>query len=80
MGLAMENEQGVTFEGAVTRLEEIVRLLDAGELPLDESLKLFEEGIGLARECSKQLTDAQGKLESLVKQSDGSFGTEAFSL
>ena len=73
-------EQGVTFEKAVARLEEIVRLLDAGELPLDESLKLFEEGIGLAQMCSKQLGDAQGKLEALVKQSDGSFGAEPFTV
>ncbi len=76
----MGMEQQVTFEGAVTRLEEIVKLLDAGELSLDESLKLFEEGIALARQCSKQLGDAQGKLEALVKQTDGSFSTEDFSL
>ena len=72
----MGSEQGVTFEQAVDRLEEIVRLLDAGELSLDESLRLFEEGIKLARECSKKLSDVQGKLETLVKQSDGSHNTE----
>jgi exodeoxyribonuclease VII small subunit len=68
----MESEADVTFEQAMARLEEIVERLDAGDLTLDESLRLFEEGIGLARLCSKQLTDAQGKLEMLVKTADGS--------
>ena len=76
----MGSEQGVTFEQAVDRLEEIVRLLDAGELSLDESLRLFEEGIKLARECSKKLSDVQGKLETLVKQSDGAHNTEELRL
>jgi exodeoxyribonuclease VII small subunit len=76
----MESGQEVTFEKAVDRLEEIVRLLDAGELSLDDSLRLFEEGIKLARECSGKLSDAQGKLETLVKQSGGSHNTEALRL
>lgn len=68
----MELPNEMTFEQAIARLEEIVELLDGGELPLNESLKLFEEGVGLARECTKQLTEAQGKLETLVKKQDGS--------
>jgi exodeoxyribonuclease VII small subunit len=76
----MASEQGVTFEKAVDRLEEIVRLLDAGELSLDDSLRLFEEGIKLSRECSGKLSDAQGKLETLVKQSDGSHTAEELRL
>ena len=46
-----------TFEEQLTRLEEIVKLLDEGDLPLEKSLKLFEEGVSLARKCSVNLTD-----------------------
>lgn len=65
-----------TFEESVARLEEIVRALDNGDLALDEALKLFEEGVRLAGDCSKQLTDAQGKLEQLTKKADGKMEAE----
>ena len=52
-----------TFEESVARLEEIVKALDTGDLALDEALGLFEEGVKLAGDCSKQLSDAQGKLD-----------------
>lgn len=64
-----------TFEQAVARLEKIVKALDSGDLALDEALRLFEEGVKLAGTCSKQLTEAQGRLEVLTKKPDGS--TEA---
>lgn len=73
----MEEQKEITFEDAVARLEEVVEKLESGELPLNESLLLFEEGIKLARECSRQLTEAQGRLETLVKKPDGSTDTEA---
>lgn len=76
----MELPNDMTFEQAIARLEEIVELLDAGDLPLNDSLKLFEEGVGLARECTKQLTEAQGKLESLVKKQDGTACAEELDL
>lgn len=60
-----------TFEQSVGRLEEIVKALDNGDIALDDALKLFEEGVRLAGDCSRQLTDAQGKLEMLTKKSDG---------
>ncbi len=72
----MEEQKEITFEEAVARLEEIVEKLESGELPLNESLALFEEGIKLTRECSRQLTEAQGQLETLVKKPDGSTDTE----
>ena len=59
-----------TFEDALTRLEEVAEQLDAGKLPLDERLALYEEGMKLVRECNRQLTEVQGKLEVLIK--DGS--------
>jgi len=72
----LTEETGIAFEAAISRLEEIAEKLESGEMPLGESLALFEEGIKLARECSKQLTDAQGRIEALVKRADGELCTE----
>lgn len=66
----------ITFEQAISRLEEIVQALDGGQLPLNESLLLYEEGVKLARLCAAQLTEAKGRLETLVKKPDGSLGLE----
>ena len=60
-----------TFEKSLTELEEIVNKLEAGELPLDESLELFEKGIKLSRECRSRLTDAERRIEILMKDADG---------
>lgn len=65
------------FEGALKRLEEIVEKLEEGELALDESLKLFEEGIEISRFCTKKLSEAEKKVEKLVKVGEG-FKTEKF--
>lgn len=56
----------LTFEEALARLEVIVRELEKGENALDESVKLFEEGIKLSGICSKYLKDAQQKVEILI--------------
>ncbi len=69
-----------TFEEQLTRLEEIVKLLDEGDLPLEKSLKLFEEGVSLARKCSVNLTDARGKLESMMVTNDNSIETKEFEI
>ncbi len=55
-----------TFEEAMARLEEIVARLEAGDLPLEETMALFEEGVGLARFCQGALSAAEGRLEILV--------------
>jgi exodeoxyribonuclease VII small subunit len=55
-----------SFETALQRLEEIVQRLEGGEVSLDESLSLFEEGIRLTRYCSDKLDAAEGKLEILL--------------
>jgi exodeoxyribonuclease VII small subunit len=65
------------FEESLQRLEVIVREMERGELPLEQSLKLFEEGVALAGACRKELEDAEGKVEILLKQ-DGSLRAEAF--
>ena len=54
------------FEKKLTRLDEIVQKMEKGDLPLEQSLKLFEEGIGLTRDCQTQLTEAENKIRILV--------------
>lgn len=55
----------LSIEGALKRLQEITELLERGELPLDESLKLYEEGVGLTRTCRKLLGEAELKITEL---------------
>jgi exodeoxyribonuclease VII small subunit len=63
--------QGQSFEAALKQLEEIVQRLERGELPLEESLKLYEEGIRLSRLCHAKLEEAEGKIELLMKDARG---------
>ena len=67
-----------SFEQSLKKLETIVEKLEKGDLALEESLKLFEEGIGLSSTCKKELDAAEGKVEMLVNQRDGSLKTEPF--
>ena len=60
-----------SFEAALQRLESIVQRLEKGELPLEESLVLYEEGVRLARLCHGKLEEAEGKIELLLKDSRG---------
>ena len=57
-----------TFEKSVEQLDAIVERMESGELSLDESLKLFEKGVKLTRECQKTLADAENKIEQLMKE------------
>lgn len=68
------------FETSLKKLEEVVRRLEEGELPLEEALKAFEEGIKAAGFCAKKLDEAEKRVELLLKQKDGSFIKEAFTL
>jgi exodeoxyribonuclease VII small subunit len=68
----------IKFEDALTRLEEIVEKLEEGDLPLEESLSAFEEGIKLSRVCAKLLNEAERKVEILIKGEDGQLITEPF--
>ena len=67
-----------SFEESLTRLEEIVAQLERGDLPLEDSVRLFEEGTRLSELCRKQLEEAEGKVEMLVKQRDGAMKREPF--
>ena len=68
----------IKFEDALARLEQIVDTLEAGNLPLEESLKAFEEGVGLARHCAKYLEEAERRIELLTKDEAGLLKTEPF--
>ena len=59
------------FDEALTRLESIVERLEDGDLSLEESLAIFEEGIKLARLCTKQLDEVERRIEMLIKGEDG---------
>ena len=66
------------FEKAMTRLENIVEELERGDLDIDKSLEIFEEGIKMSRLCSKKLNEAEAKIEKLTKDKKGELITELF--
>lgn len=70
----------VKFEQAMARLESIVAELERGELPLDESLRIFEEGIRLSKTCLKMLNEAEKKVEILVQDKNGKKSLHAHTL
>lgn len=66
------------FEDSLKKLETIVGKLEQGDLALEESLKLFEEGVTLSATCKQELDAAEGKVQMLVKQRDGGHKLEPF--
>ncbi len=70
----------VKFEDALSRLETIVTELEKGELPLNDSLKIFEEGIKLSQNCLKMLDDAERKVAIMVQDKNGQKRLEAYSV
>jgi exodeoxyribonuclease VII small subunit len=64
-------EQGRTFETSLEALEQIVRQLENGDLSLEKSLELFEQGIRLARECQERLSQAERRIEILLRDNQG---------
>jgi exodeoxyribonuclease VII small subunit len=66
------------FEEALQELENIVQRLEDGNLSLDESLALFEEGIKLSRLCAQRLDEAEKKIELLMKDENGSVSRQPF--
>lgn len=65
------NEQPKTFEASLEALERIVAELELGDLPLERSLELFEQGIGLSRQCQERLSQAERRIEVLLRDSQG---------
>ncbi len=66
-----------TFEESLNELERIVKQLENGDLPLEESLKLFEQGIKLSRLCKERLTAAERRIEVLIKDGRGDLNIAA---
>ena len=66
------------FEDSLKQLEKIVDSLEKGDLPLEDSVRLFEEGVQHSRICKEELDAAEGKVQILLKQRDGSVKTEPF--
>jgi exodeoxyribonuclease VII small subunit len=65
-----------TFESALGELESIVQQLEQGDLDLEESLKLFEKGVKLSRECRERLAKAERRIEILLKDSNGNLSVQ----
>ena len=72
----MADEKEIQFEEALTRLEAVVNRLESGELPLEESLGLFEEGVHLTKVCTHRLEEAERRVTILLKNERGEI-TEA---
>ena len=70
MGTAADVSQ-LSFEDALKRLEDIVRTLEKGEAPLDQSIELYQEGARLKRHCEARLKDAQARIDQIAFGSDG---------
>lgn len=70
----------VKFEDAMVRLETIVSELENGDLSLDESLKIFEEGVRLSKSCLKLLDDTEQKIEILLQEKDGKRRLRAYTV
>ena len=73
------NQKNITFEESMQRLEQIVRAMERGDVPLEESLKLFQEGTELVRNCGKLLDEAQLQVKKIMTAQDGSSIEEDFS-
>ena len=69
-----ENIAGMSFEDALRTLEDVVRRLEGGEVPLDESLTLYERGEALRKHCQARLDAAQARIERIVAGPDGKPG------
>ena len=72
------SKESKTFEESMSRLEQIVRAMERGDVPLEESLKLFQEGTQLVQACTKLLDDAQLQIKKVMTAADGSPVMEDF--
>ena len=68
----------IAFEDALAKLEEVVRKLEGGDVSLDDSLKMFEDGTKLVRLCESKLNEAKGKVEMLMQSTSGETKLESF--
>jgi len=71
----MSETKAVKFEDALQKMEDIVEKLEGGDLSLDESLKLYEEGVQISQSCSRRLEEAQKRIEILTRGKSGELST-----
>ena len=71
-------EKSLDFEKSLAKLENIIEALEDGDLPLNESIKTFEEGVKLTKHCQELLTKAELKIQKLLEKDDGSLDLEDF--
>ncbi len=76
--MAKGKQAGQSFEAALKRLEEVLDALEHGELPLEEAMKAFEEGVRLVRFCHQKLDEVEKRVELLLKDETGRFFTRPF--
>ena len=74
----MKNDEPKSFESSLESLEEIVQQLEGGDLPLEKSLELFEQGIKLSRQCQERLSQAERRIEILLRDNQGRPVVSAF--
>ena len=74
----MMNEQNLNFESSMQRLEQIVRTMERGDVALEDSLKLFQEGTELVRRCGKLLDEAELQVKRVMSGPDGAPVLEDF--
>jgi exodeoxyribonuclease VII small subunit len=67
-----------SFEDSLRELEAIVARLEKGDLPLEDSIRLFEQGVALSNACKQELEAAETRVQMLVRQRDGTLGAEPF--
>ncbi len=72
----MKTNKEWTFEKALGRLEEIARQLESGDIPLEDSLKMYEEGMKLIEFCNQKLNEAEKKVQKLSRNPEGDWITE----
>ena len=71
-------DNNFTFEQSLARLEEIVRMLESGSAPLDKSLELFEEGVGLVKSCNSKLDNVEQRIKILSRNDEGNMTESDF--
>jgi exodeoxyribonuclease VII small subunit len=76
--MVKEEGEAIAFEAALKRLEEIVEALGAGNLSLEDSLKMFQEGMELCKLCNKKLDEAEYNVEQLMEKEGGELSVEGF--
>lgn len=77
--MAKKSAQPPSFESALERLEATVRRLEGGDVPLEESLALFEEGVRLSRQCATRLDEAEQRVSVLMEDASGALSLEPLS-